>query len=62
MLWTEHDGPPITAPADAGYGLRLIRNLIPHELGGDVKLEFRPQGACCRIEIGLESKQQPGRG
>jgi hypothetical protein len=34
-----------------GYGLSLIRDLIPHELGGTVDLTFPSDGMCCKIEI-----------
>jgi two-component sensor histidine kinase len=53
ITWRELDGPPITAPVQPGYGLRLIRDLIPHELGGTVDLTFPTEGACCKIEIRL---------
>ncbi len=53
IAWRELDGPPITAPVQSGYGLSLIRDLIPHELGGTVDLTFPPEGVCCKIEIPL---------
>jgi two-component sensor histidine kinase len=56
VAWREFGGPPITAPARFGYGSSLIRNLIPHELGGTVDLTFPSDGACCKIEIPLEGR------
>jgi PAS domain S-box-containing protein len=53
MTWRETGGPPINAPSRAGYGTSLIRDLIPHELGGKVELELAPTGVTCRIEIPL---------
>jgi PAS domain S-box-containing protein len=53
MTWRETGGPPIQAPSRSGYGTSLIRDLIPHELGGKVELEFAPTGIACRIEIPL---------
>jgi PAS domain S-box-containing protein len=53
ITWRELGGPPITAPVPSGYGLSLIRDLIPHELGGTVDLKFPSDGACCKIEIPL---------
>src|SRR5262249_10324070 len=38
--WHETGGPPITAPRRSSYGTNLIRDLIPHELGGKVDLEL----------------------
>jgi two-component sensor histidine kinase len=49
VTWPELGGPPIVAPVSSGYGLSLIRDLIPHELGGTVDLTFPPDGACCKI-------------
>jgi PAS domain S-box-containing protein len=53
MTWRETGGPPIAAPSRSGYGTSLIRDLIPHELGGKVELELAPAGVTCRIEIPL---------
>jgi PAS domain S-box-containing protein len=54
ITWRELGGPPIAAPVQSGYGSSLIRDLIPHEIGGTVDLIFSPDGACCKIEIPLE--------
>jgi two-component sensor histidine kinase/integral membrane sensor domain MASE1 len=51
IMWQELGGPPIAAPVPSGYGLSLVRDLIPHELGGTVDLTFPSDGACCKIEI-----------
>jgi PAS domain S-box-containing protein len=53
ITWRELGGPPIKAPVKYGYGSSLIRDLIPHELGGTVDLVFASDGACCEIEIPL---------
>jgi len=53
VTWRELGGPPIAAPVQSGYGSSLIRDLIPHELGGTVELIFSSDGACCKIEIPL---------
>jgi two-component sensor histidine kinase len=53
ITWRELGGSPISAPVQSGYGLSLIRDLVPHELGGAVDLTFPPDGACCEIEIPL---------
>jgi hypothetical protein len=54
IIWRELGGPPIEAPVRSGYGSSLIRDLIPHELGGGVDLTFLSGGACCKIEIPVE--------
>ena len=38
-------------PTPSGYGMEVIRDLIPYELGGGVDLTFPADGLCCRLEI-----------
>jgi PAS domain S-box-containing protein len=54
ITWREIGGPPVVAPSRSGYGTSLIRNLIPHELGGKVDLAFSSEGLCCRMEIPVD--------
>jgi PAS domain S-box-containing protein len=56
IAWRELGGPPIAARVQSGYGSSLIRDLIPHELGGTVDLIFAADGACCKIAIPLERR------
>jgi PAS domain S-box-containing protein len=51
IAWRETGGPPVPASAQSGYGTSLIRDLIPHELGGTVDLEMAPDGTRCTIVI-----------
>ena len=51
IVWQELDGPPVKSEAQSSYGTDLIRNLIPHELGGKVDLVFGSEGVSCQIEI-----------
>jgi PAS domain S-box-containing protein len=54
IAWRETGGPPIAASAQSGYGTSLIRDLIPHELGGTVDLVLAPDGVRCTIVIPLD--------
>jgi PAS domain S-box-containing protein len=54
--WRESGGPPVAIPAKTGYGTSLIREMIPHELGGAVELAFVAEGVRCRIEVPLEQR------
>ena len=58
LVWREVGGPPVTANVTSGYGITLIRNLVPHELGGKVDVEFPPEGVSCRIELPLRRSEQ----
>ena len=62
IVWREINGPVIPASLECGYGVSLIRDLIPHELGGSVDLEFAFDGVCCRIEIPLEAARDRRKG
>jgi two-component sensor histidine kinase len=54
LVWQELNGPPVKAAVQSSYGTSLIRNLIPHELGGRVDLVFAPKGVSCRIELPIK--------
>jgi two-component sensor histidine kinase len=51
LIWRELGGPPVASEHPSSYGTNLIRNLIPHELGGTVDLVFTNEGVNCRIDI-----------
>ncbi len=51
FVWRELGGPQVASEVQSGYGTNLIRNLIPHELGGTVDLVFGADGVNCRIEF-----------
>lgn len=54
MDWSEHGGPPVTAPRHHGFGSRLLREGLAYELGGSVALEFPREGLHCVIRIPLD--------
>jgi two-component sensor histidine kinase len=55
LEWREIGGPAVAASPDARYGVRIIRDLIAHELGGSVDLAFASGGVRCKIEMPLEA-------
>lgn len=54
--WRETGGPRVANPVKLGYGTNLIRDMIPHELGGLVDLIFASEGVCCKIEVPIEQR------
>jgi PAS domain S-box-containing protein len=56
LVWRESGGPELPSRIPSGYGTNLIRNLIPHELGGRVDLVFAAKGVNCRIEIPVKKQ------
>jgi PAS domain S-box-containing protein len=51
LTWREQDGPPVTPPAKKGFGSRVIERGLALELGGTTRLDYRPDGVVCTIDI-----------
>ena len=49
--WREIDGPPVQIPSQTGYGMSVIRELVPFELSGKVDLDLAVDGVRFRTEI-----------
>jgi two-component sensor histidine kinase len=41
----------VKSEVQSSYGTNLIRNLIPHELGGKIDFVLASEGVSCRIEV-----------
>jgi len=54
VLLREIGGPAVPPSPDCRYGVIIVRNIIPQEIGGSVDLAFAFSGVCCNIEIPLE--------
>jgi PAS domain S-box-containing protein len=52
--WSEHGGPPVTAPRHRGFGSRLIESL-GRELAGSAKILFEPGGLICTIDAPIQA-------
>jgi PAS domain S-box-containing protein len=55
IVWREFGGPPVSPSPEYRYGVGVIRDHIPRELGGSVELAFLPAGVCCKIDIPLDT-------
>ena len=53
LQWRESGGPSVAAPARRGFGSRLVERGLSAEMGGEVKLDFRPEGLVCTIDAPL---------
>jgi two-component sensor histidine kinase len=49
FLWSEHGGPPVTAPTRRGFGSQLITRNLRVAFAGSVDLSFNPNGVECRL-------------
>ena len=56
IVWRETHGPAVEAPGERGFGLRLIEKGLPSEFGGEVHVDFRPEGLFCRMLFPVSSK------
>jgi PAS domain S-box-containing protein len=51
LCWRERAGPHVSEPIREGFGSKVIRRGLAHELDGKVVLDFRPSGLVCTIDI-----------
>jgi two-component sensor histidine kinase len=54
LLWTEAGGPHVTAPAQRGFGSRLIERSARDQLGGEATVDFLPGGVVYTLTSALE--------
>ena len=54
--WRETGGPPVRAPTEHGFGTKIINASIKHQMGGDVMLDWRPEGLHCTLSIPCAGK------
>jgi two-component sensor histidine kinase len=53
IKWRETGGPLVVSPRKASYGMHVVRELVPYELGGTVDYVLSPEGAQCQMDIPL---------
>ena len=53
LRWIEQGGPVVQTPTRRGFGTRLIREGIAHELGAEVELDFPVTGVVCTMAVPL---------
>ena len=51
--WRETGGPLVVSPRKSSYGMHVVRELVPYELGGTVDYVLSPEGAQCQMHIPL---------
>ena len=61
LEWQEIGGPAVGVSPEGKYGVRVIREVIPRELGGSVELAFAASGVCCRIDFPLNDARDAVR-
>ncbi|WP_175493775.1 sensor histidine kinase [Microvirga guangxiensis] len=53
--WVESGGPPVTPPQRQGFGTKLIQRGLAQQLGGEIKLNFHPDGVRCVITFPIKN-------
>jgi len=56
LRWQETGGPEVAKPERSGFGSRLIRLELTHELDGEVELHFDPSGLKVEMNFPLSSR------
>jgi PAS domain S-box-containing protein len=49
VSWTEHDGPPVSAPERGGFGTIVMKTMTERSLNGAVGLDYPPSGVMWRL-------------
>ena len=49
--WAESGGPPVSPPTRRGFGSTIIERSIPHDLGGEVHLDYQLSGLRARLSL-----------
>jgi PAS domain S-box-containing protein len=57
LIWRERGGPIVVFPERTGFGVRLIEQVLAHELGGASTLKFESDGVVCEMSVPLDSEQ-----
>ncbi|WP_343062270.1 PAS domain S-box protein [Hyphomicrobium methylovorum] len=59
LQWQELGGPPVTAPAERGFGTTLIKcSLDPHD--GNAVVHYKRDGVVCEITLPLPEEESTG--
>lgn len=59
LSWSEKDGPTVGMPERKGFGTRVLEQGLTYELGGEVRLRYRPTGLVCTIDVPAPELAKP---
>ncbi len=53
LVWNESGGPRVEPPQRKGFGTLLLNRLLASQLGGEVAIDYRPEGVVARMDVVL---------
>jgi len=59
LVWSEQGGPPVTPPAQRGFGSKLIERALASSLQGEAVISFLNEGVVCNVSALLEPLNSP---
>lgn len=59
LRWTERGGPAVKPPERLGFGSTLLERVTGRELGGDCKVEYRPDGVRAVLRADARAIAEP---
>lgn len=51
IRWCERGGPRVSRPQRTGFGMKLMEQLVTHDLRGQFELRFDPAGIECLAQV-----------
>ncbi len=51
LSWREKGGPVVVPPTHRGFGSQVIERGLAYELGGEVRLDYLPEGLTCTMDL-----------
>jgi two-component sensor histidine kinase len=57
--WTEENGPLVMEPKNRSFGMRLIEKGFAEQFSGSARMQFKPSGVVCEIDVPIATIQYP---
>jgi PAS domain S-box-containing protein len=59
MSWSEHEGPPVSAPKRRGFGTIVMEAMVERSVNGTVDLDYPPSGLTWRLTCPAANALEP---
>lgn len=58
--WSESEGPPVIEPSRRGFGRFLVERVFATDFGGNVVVDYRPNGVVCTLVAPMPELSEAG--